>query len=129
MDSAIHSEMGFRAADGALVRAVVHGELDLPQLPDAAGTGPTAVAAWVAWLRQVWAIGCVSDALSLASPQLAERVRALCAAEVPDERETRRAVLSVLRYLARMVGRPTPNGLFAGIVPAGSAGGSPWVAS
>jgi thiopeptide-type bacteriocin biosynthesis protein len=41
--------------------------------------------------------------------------------DTPSERETRRAALSVFRYLARMTGRPTPNGLFAGVVPASFA--------
>ncbi|RSM80973.1 bacteriocin biosynthesis protein [Kibdelosporangium aridum] len=70
------------------------------------------------WLREVWTTESVSDAISHASPSLANLISALCATENPDERKTRRAVLSVVRYLARMTGRPTPNGLFAGVAPA-----------
>ncbi|MGW5051476.1 lantibiotic dehydratase [Actinokineospora sp. NPDC004072] len=73
------------------------------------------------WLRQVWATESVSDAIGHASPRLAEQIRTLCASNNPGERETRRAVLSVVRYLARMTCRPTPNGLFAGVVPASFA--------
>lgn len=87
-------------------------------MPCSAGTGPGVVNAWVGWLRRVWANGAVSDAIGHASPVLAEKIRALCAVAVPSERETRRAVLSVVRYLARMTGRPTPNGLFAGVAAA-----------
>jgi hypothetical protein len=119
--SAIHGDAGFRATGGALIRAVAHGRLELPQWPAPAGTGPAAVAAWVSWLHRVWAIESVSDAIGHASPELAEQIRILCAADVPSERETRRAMLAVARYLARMTGRPTPNGLFAGVAPAAFA--------
>ncbi|RKT86369.1 thiopeptide-type bacteriocin biosynthesis domain-containing protein [Saccharopolyspora antimicrobica] len=104
--------------NGALIRAVTHSGLNLPQWPNPSGTGPSTVAAWLDWLRQVWATESVSDAIGHASPRLAEQIRALCATDNPGERETRRAVLSVVRYLGRMTGRPTPNGLFAGVAPA-----------
>lgn len=106
---------------GALVRAVTNGSLDLPQWPNPSGTGSSAVAAWLDWMRQVWATESVSDAIGNASPRLAEQIRTLCATDDPGEREARRAVLSVVRYLARMTGRPTPNGLFAGVAPASFA--------
>ena len=121
MKSAIHRDTGFRTLGGALVRAVTRGSLDLPQWPGPSGTGPSAVAAWLGWLRQVRATESVSDAISHASPRLAEQIRTLCAADTPSERETKRTALSVFRYLARMTGRPTPNGLFAGVVPASFA--------
>ncbi|WP_236703335.1 lantibiotic dehydratase [Lentzea aerocolonigenes] len=73
---------------------------------------------WVAWLRQVWGVDGLRDAISHASPVLADRVSALCAAEDPGSRDVRRAVLSVMRYLLRLTGRPTPNGLFAGVAAA-----------
>ncbi|MFS8104073.1 lantibiotic dehydratase [Lentzea alba] len=73
---------------------------------------------WVAWLRQAWEIDIVRDAVGHASPILADRVRTLCAAEDPGGRDVRRAVLSVMRYLLRLTGRPTPNGLFAGVAAA-----------
>ncbi|NRQ30668.1 lantibiotic dehydratase [Nonomuraea sp. NN258] len=69
------------------------------------------------WLRQVWDIGQVADALEHASPVLAQQVQALCARPDPDVRETRRAVLSVARYLLRMTGRAMPFGLLAGVAP------------
>ncbi|REE98996.1 lantibiotic dehydratase [Thermomonospora umbrina] len=66
----------------------------------------------------MWEIEPVSDAIEHASPVLAGRIRCWTGAEVPDERAARRAALSVVRYTARLTGRPTPNGLFAGVVPA-----------
>ena len=118
MTSVLPNRVGFRAADGALVRAVSEGELQLPPWPALAMTGPDAAARWVDWLRRVWRIEVARDAIDHASPVFAERVHALCAAQVPGEREARRAVLSVVRYLARLTGRPTPNGLFAGVAAA-----------
>ncbi|MFD0857176.1 lantibiotic dehydratase, partial [Actinomadura adrarensis] len=53
-----------------------------------------------------------------ASPVLAQQVATVCSAAKPDARRTRRAVLSVTRYLLRMTRRATPFGLFAGIAPA-----------
>ncbi|MGW2546379.1 lantibiotic dehydratase, partial [Kitasatospora sp. NPDC001574] len=56
--------------------------------------------------------------LGHASPDLERQVKALCAAPDPGERAVRRAALSVARYLARLTGRATPNGLFAGVATA-----------
>ncbi|MGW9211006.1 lantibiotic dehydratase family protein [Embleya sp. NPDC055664] len=88
-----------------------------PPLPDPAGSGPDAAAAWAGWLRRVWAMPRVVEAIAHASPVLDARVRALCAARVPDAGGTRAAALSVARYLRRMAERPTPAGLFGGIAP------------
>jgi hypothetical protein len=81
-------------------------------------TGSDAVVGWVDWLRRVWGIEAARDAISQASPVLTDRVHGLLAAEVPDEREARRVVLSVVRYVARLTGRTTPNGMFAGVTAA-----------
>jgi thiopeptide-type bacteriocin biosynthesis protein len=66
----------------------------------------------------VWEIEAARDAIGLASPVLANRVHNLCGARVASERDVRRAMSSVVRYLARLTGRPTPNGLFAGVAAA-----------
>lgn len=118
MTSALPDRVGFRAAGRALVRAVAEGDLRLPPWPALEASGSGAVTGWVDWLRQVWAVEAARDAIGLASPVLADRVRRVCAAEIFSERETRRAVLSVARYLVRLTGRPTPNGLFAGVAAA-----------
>jgi hypothetical protein len=112
---------GFHAAATALVRAAVHPRPDLPPWPDLTDVAPAQVVTWVDWLRRVWAIDEVAEALQHASPVLARGVRSLCAAEDPQVRETWRAVLSVARYLQRMAGRATPFGLLAGVAPASFA--------
>ncbi|MBI3685784.1 MAG: lantibiotic dehydratase [Actinobacteria bacterium] len=94
---------------------------EVPPWPDLADSTPGAAAAGVTWLRQVWAIDHLADAIEHASPALDRQVRALCAAEVPPARKTRRAVLSVVRYLHRMTGRATPFGLLAGVASASFA--------
>ena len=105
----------FRSASTALLRAAANPRLGLPPWPDLDGTQPDRVADWVAWLQIVWASSDVAETLEHASPALARTVRALCEAENPGARETRRAVLSVARYLQRMTGRATPFGLLAGV--------------
>lgn len=115
MSTALSDRVGFRAASGVLVRAVAQGDLELPPWPTLTASGAGTATEWVDWLRQVWRVGAVRDAISLASPVLAERVHSLCGAGVGSERDLRRATLSVVRYLVRLTGRPTPNGLFAGV--------------
>jgi thiopeptide-type bacteriocin biosynthesis protein len=118
VSTALPDRVGFRAAGGLLVRSVAEGELKLPPWPALNSAGADAVTEWVAWLREVWEVEAVRDAIGQASPVLADRVHNLCGAQVAGERESRRAVLSVVRYLARLTGRPTPNGLFAGVTAA-----------
>ncbi|QDY11216.1 lantibiotic dehydratase [Micromonospora sp. HM134] len=72
---------------------------------------------WRWWLGQVFAAPRFAAAVELASPVLADRVRAVCDGRV-GEGEARRVVMSVLRYLLRMRGRATPYGFFAGVAPA-----------
>ncbi|MFE2726337.1 lantibiotic dehydratase [Kitasatospora sp. NPDC059327] len=109
----------YRAAGVALVRAVAHPTLAVPDWPDldnASGlTGRQ-----VLWLREVWTGGPLSEALAQASPALAERVRHLAADPDPVPREVRRAALASARYLLR-AGRPTPFGSFAGVQAASFA--------
>ncbi|MGW4034518.1 lantibiotic dehydratase [Streptomyces sp. NPDC004838] len=66
----------------------------------------------------MWARPEVTDAVAHASPGLDRQIRRICAEAHPHARETRRAALSVARYARRLSGRPTPSGLFAGVVPA-----------
>lgn len=118
MSTALPDRVGFRAAGGLLIRAVAEGELKLPPWPPLTAAGTDAVTEWMDWLREVWEVEAIRDAISLASPVLADRVQNLCRTQVAGERESRRAALSVVRYLARLTGRPTPNGLFAGVTAA-----------
>ncbi|MGQ4388582.1 lantibiotic dehydratase [Streptomyces sp. SAS_270] len=109
-------EVLYQCADVALVRTAHHTRLPLPPWPDVTGESPGHVQQWLTWLRAVWALDEVSDAVEHASPSLARHLDALCAATaVPQARQVRRTLVSVIRYVQRMTGRATPNGLFAGI--------------
>jgi thiopeptide-type bacteriocin biosynthesis protein len=107
--------MRFESTGAALLRAVPYSRLDLPPWPDLADPARDQLGSWVDWLREVWKIDAVAEAVSHASPVLAAQVRTVCAAKDPAVRETWRTMLSVARYLLRMTGRPTPFGLLAGV--------------
>jgi len=108
----------FRAGCTALVRAVAWAELPASPCPDLDDPSPRGAASRLAWLRGVWSEEDVTEALEHASPVFSARVRALCSAEAPADRDVRRAVTSVHRYLLRAGQRATPFGLFAGVAPA-----------
>ncbi|MFJ7279807.1 lantibiotic dehydratase [Kitasatospora sp. NPDC098663] len=119
MRQAIGPDAGFRtAATTVLLRAPATTPLDLPPMPDLEERGPQVPSVLAAWLRQVWTLSPVADAVGHSSPALAQQVRSLLAGTSPDEGTLRGTALSVARYLARMAGRATPNGLLAGVCPA-----------
>ncbi|MGH3684568.1 MAG: lantibiotic dehydratase [Pseudonocardiaceae bacterium] len=109
----------YRFVDAVVVRAAAFqpGAAVAPW-PDLAGGTGEQVAQWRCWLQQVWASEAVAAAIEVASPVLARRVREVCEGRRVREREVRRAVLSVMRYLLRATSRATPFGLFAGVAPA-----------
>ncbi|WP_416903504.1 lantibiotic dehydratase [Micromonospora echinospora] len=108
----------YRHLEELVVRAAACPPHRLPDVwPDLTRSGADA-ASWRQWLQQVLAVSEFAAALEQASPVLAERVRAVCDGRVVGERESRRVVISVLRYLLRAGGRATPYGLFAGVAPA-----------
>ncbi|MFI8440139.1 lantibiotic dehydratase [Streptomyces rochei] len=108
----------YRCADTALVRAARSSRLPLPAWPDLTDDTPDREVRWQTWLRDVWSLSEAADSIEQASPLLAQQVQTLCSVASPETRQLRRAVVSVMRYLLRMTGRATPNGLFAGIAPA-----------
>ncbi|WP_435193432.1 lantibiotic dehydratase [Streptomyces sp. NRRL F-5630] len=108
----------YRCADTALVRAARSSRLRLPAWPDLTDDTPDCEVRWQTWLRDVWSLSEAADSIEQASPLLAQQVQTLCSVAGPETRQLRRAVVSVMRYLLRMTGRATPNGLFAGIAPA-----------
>ena len=67
------------------------------------------------WLVEAWALPGFADAVRQASVALAERVDHIVAGRRCDAKQQRRAAASVVRYLLRAIGRPTPFGLFAGV--------------
>jgi lantibiotic biosynthesis protein len=72
---------------------------------------------WRAWLAVVWADNPFQQAVTVASPDLADQVAAVLDGQVTDSRRARRASLSVARYAIRYTRRSTPFGLFAGVAP------------
>ncbi|GAA3971630.1 hypothetical protein GCM10023085_62180 [Actinomadura viridis] len=91
----------------------------LPEWPDLTGSSPDHVAGWRAWLRAIWTLDEIAEAIEQASPTLAWQVAVVCSTSTTDARRVRRTVLSVVRYVLRVTGRATPFGLFAGVAPAG----------
>ncbi|CRK57671.1 Lanthionine biosynthesis protein LanB [Alloactinosynnema sp. L-07] len=102
--------------DAVLLRASAYQPTVMPW-PDLADTSIEGIEQWRAWLGQVWASTEFAAAVEAASPALARRVRQIRDGQPRPEREVRRAVLAVARYLLRAQGRSTPFGLFAGIAP------------
>ncbi|MFF2546626.1 lantibiotic dehydratase [Kitasatospora sp. NPDC058063] len=105
----------YRAAEVALVRAVTRPELPSPAWPDLTISDNSLLPGQLEWLRALWTDQDLAEALTLASPALADRVAQLIRAEAPAPREVRRAALSTARYLLRAGGRPTPFGHFVGV--------------
>lgn len=109
----------YRFIDAATLRASAHVDRPSPW-PDFSGDAGPDVERWRAWLAQVWADDSMTEAIEVASPVLAQRVRAVCDGQLDEPRQVRRVVVSVARYLLRMTSRATPFGLFAGVAPARS---------
>lgn len=107
----------YQAVDGAMLRAAV-GTPAIAPWPDLSGELPPDSGAWRRWLAEAWSDAAVADAVSVASPALAARVDAALEGQITSARQLRRTGESVVRYLLRMNGRPTPFGLFAGVAPA-----------
>lgn len=108
----------YRCADTALLRAARYSKIPLPRWPDLTDDTPAGHVRWQTWLRDVWSMTEIADTIEQASPLLAQQIDILCSAGRPEIRQLRRTVVSLMRYLLRMTGRATPNGLFAGIAPA-----------
>lgn len=104
----------FRRTGGALLRATPYVQTDVG-CPGVKAETTGSAAHWAAWLREVWAHPEIAAAVEVASLVLAGRVEELVSGKEVDARRLRRMVLSMVRYLARMTGRATPFGLFAGV--------------
>jgi thiopeptide-type bacteriocin biosynthesis protein len=108
----------YRPVDVALLRAAAWPLNKSPdQWPD-----PADVEACRRWLQQVWPRAEVAAAIGHASRSLAERVEAICGDRAVSDKQVRRAAVATAGYLLRAVGRPTPFGVFAGVVPVTVAG-------
>ncbi|MFI0721898.1 lantibiotic dehydratase family protein [Streptomyces sp. NPDC021224] len=106
----------YEGAGQAMLRATVHTtEPAMPPWPNA--TAP--VEGWRSWLTAVWSDCDFRQAVSHASPHLADQVQAIVDGRTPKARRARRAALSTARYAIRYAHRSTPYGLFAGVAPLG----------
>ncbi|MFE7115119.1 lantibiotic dehydratase [Streptomyces sp. NPDC057654] len=109
----------YRSIDATLLRAAAGpADLNLPPWPDLSGATYADTQQRRRWIQQVWAQEAIAEAVELASPPLARRIRAICAEQPLQARRVRRAAESLVRYLLRMQYRATPFGLFAGVAPA-----------
>ncbi|MEV6726608.1 lantibiotic dehydratase [Streptomyces xanthochromogenes] len=108
------------------MRVAHFSQLSLPAWPDLTDDTSAWQGRLQVWLRDVWALPDVADAIEQASPLLAQHIGTLCSVAEPEDRQLRRTVVSVMRYLLRMTGRATPNGLFAGVAPASLGPQSRW---
>ncbi|WP_380277507.1 lantibiotic dehydratase [Kitasatospora purpeofusca] len=105
----------YRHIDAALVRAAAwHPDQQVPW-PDLVGSDTQS---WRSWLQQVWEIPDFAAAVTAASADLAHRVERIRSGRPFPTPDTRRTVLTVVRYLLRARTRATPFGLFAGVAPA-----------
>lgn len=105
----------FQCDQHALVRAVHHSALAVPAWPDLADTTPAGIQAWRVWMRQVWQIPELADAVRFASPSLARELDSVERDSAVEESSARRMLLSLAGYCLRLEHRPAPFGLFAGI--------------
>lgn len=107
----------FHAVDAVLIRVAAYPDhLALPPWPDLNGDDAHAAAGWI---RAVWPMPEVREAVTIASPDLARVLTSMC--ENPNAfrpGQFRRAAEALMRYLLRWMSRATPFGLFAGIAPA-----------
>ncbi len=79
-------------------------------------TSADAPGSWLPWLRQTLQVPGFALALEHAAPVLTERLFAALDGRLADP-DTRRVVITVMRYLLRAATRATPYGLFAGVAP------------
>ncbi|MFD6335299.1 lantibiotic dehydratase family protein [Streptomyces niveus] len=99
-----------------LVRAAPYADLGLPPWPDLDGSSRADAAGWCDWMRSVWAIPSVAEAVRHASPDLADEMERLTTTSgVPSIKRARRACLSLVSYLLRLTTRVTPFGLNADV--------------
>ncbi|WP_274036439.1 lantibiotic dehydratase [Streptomyces sp. MMBL 11-1] len=105
----------YQAQRPILVRAPLHADLSIPQLPDLREDGHAAAAARRTWLEEVWADDRFAEAVRHASPSLGSTIDTLAGARTADDPAVRQAVRALAGYALRAVHRPTPFGLFAGI--------------
>jgi thiopeptide-type bacteriocin biosynthesis protein len=108
----------YEFVDGAVLRVATHRPGDVvDRWPDLTGDGQADAVHWRTWLRQVSQSDSFVTALTVANPQLAQRITEIHNGARTNTRDVYRAVLAVTRYLVRATTRATPFGQFAGVAP------------
>jgi lantibiotic biosynthesis protein len=109
----------YQYVDAALLRAAAYpsGMSVLPR-PEPTGEAETDTVREREWIRQVWAIPAVAEAVEVASPALARRIEEVRSGHERRSKQIRRAGAALARYVQRFRHRSTPFGLFAGIAAA-----------
>ncbi|GAA3082919.1 lantibiotic dehydratase family protein [Streptomyces rectiviolaceus] len=102
----------YQGAGQGMLRAAAH--LAAPVMPPWPGRSAS-LDDWRSWLGTVWADEIFRQAVSSASPDLANQVQAILNGRSPKLRRVRRAALATARYAIRYAHRSTPYGLFAGV--------------
>ncbi|MEV5570331.1 lantibiotic dehydratase [Spirillospora sp. NPDC052269] len=106
----------FDATEAALIRAAAYPvDLCVPPWPDLTRDRPDA---WLAWLREAWALPGFADAVTCATPQFAAQITRALAGKALHTRRLRRLIEATVRYVLRWTTRGTPFGQFAGVAPA-----------
>jgi thiopeptide-type bacteriocin biosynthesis protein len=105
----------YRAQRSILVRAVHHHGLPVPPWPNLADTTPAGVRSWCAWMQETWRIQELAEAVRHASPDLSRELDDLADVPPTDTATARRLALSLTGYTLRLLQRPMPFGLFAGV--------------
>ncbi|PUB32587.1 thiopeptide-type bacteriocin biosynthesis protein [Promicromonospora sp. AC04] len=111
-----------RTAGPLLVRASTAPD-DLP-IPVGLDPATAPLTDLTRWLRTAWTHDGIREAISVASPALADRIATVLPSpntspqSGPEPRAIRRAVRSLAIYLIRWERRSTPFGLFAGVTTA-----------
>ncbi|MEO3862897.1 lantibiotic dehydratase [Acrocarpospora sp. B8E8] len=110
---------GFQRVGGATLRASVF-DVETVMVPPWPGGDlgldeDTVAGQWREWVRQVWRLPSIADAITVASPTVAARVQAVLGGRQIACEPVRRLARTLARYLVRMRGRATPFGLFAGV--------------
>ncbi|WP_424215481.1 lantibiotic dehydratase [Streptomyces sp. BI20] len=100
--------------NAVLVRAAVHTETELPDLPAVDTSTAVGAASVRTWLGQVWAVPSFAEAVTVASPVLATQVSQALEGR-HSGRRLRKIAGSVGKYVLRGTGRATPFGQFAGV--------------
>lgn len=108
----------FQCDQFALVRAAHHTTIAVPPWPDLADTSTEGVKHWCDWMRATWRIPEIADAVRHATPVLGRELDALAPDTGIEPATARKMMLSLAGYCLRATSRPTPFGLFAGVVEA-----------